>query len=135
MSVRCEKSGRFKKQREKSQQPTQSQATKKKQKTVEELHVDFVFEGRRIVEINFLGQQLKKCKHCDATPLFLHNIVREKRNGLGSTFSIKCDLCNKISSVCTGKKHEIPACAKNPEKQQQRKGTTFDINTKYALGE
>ena len=54
MSVRCEKSGRFKKQREKSQQPTQSQATKKKQKTVEELHVDIVVEGRRIVEINFL---------------------------------------------------------------------------------
>ena len=45
-------------------------------------------------------------------------------------------ICATKSAVCVpAKKHEIPACAKNPEKQQQRKGTTFDINTKYALGE
>ncbi|XP_061168272.1 uncharacterized protein LOC133177209 [Saccostrea echinata] len=75
-------------------------------------------EGRRIVELKFLADQLV-CKRCN-NRLHLCNIVNEKRYGLGSLLYIKCDssICEFTNTVCTGKRNEKGA---------------FDINSKVAL--
>ena len=71
MSVRCQKSGRLKKERKKSEnvddRPTQPQAIEKK-------------HHRMLKRRRKANQKCKHC-HCDVT-LFLHDIVREKWSGL-----------------------------------------------------
>ena len=54
-------------------------------------------EGRRLVEIGFLAEQLKSCKKCKTTPLHLKDCVGEIRYGFGS---IVTNQKNIIKRVC-----------------------------------
>jgi hypothetical protein len=46
-------------------------------------------DGRRIVELKTLAEQLNACDGCD-TPLNLMNIKQERLHGFGSYLSIRC---------------------------------------------
>ena len=59
-------------------------------------------EGRLIVEIGFLAEQLKSCQKCKTTPLHLNNCVDEIRYGFGSILKIEC-MCSHINTIYTGK--------------------------------
>ncbi|XP_078329120.1 uncharacterized protein LOC111135496 isoform X1 [Crassostrea virginica] len=75
--------------------------------------------GRHIVELNILGQYLRKgCSIC-AEVLNLASCVGESRYGLGSILHIKCDGCQRINSVPTGKR---------------RQNGVWDVNTKLGAG-
>ena len=68
--------------------------------------VKIPIQGRRIVDINLLAQQLKSCFNkkggqlCE-TPLHLGDIVGESLYGLGSYLKIKCQTCNHINNIKT----------------------------------
>ena len=47
--------------------------------------------GRRIVELKTLAEQLNACDGCD-TPLILMNIEQERLHGFGSYLSIRCTI-------------------------------------------
>ena len=79
-------------------------------------------DGRRIVELKTLAEQLNACDGCDS-PLNLMNIEQECLHGFGSYLSIRCTTCNLLNTVVTNKTHP------------GRKGPTiFNINTKAAIG-
>jgi hypothetical protein len=79
-------------------------------------------DGRRIVELKLLAEQLNACDGCDS-PLNLMNIEQERLHGFGSYLSIRCAPCNLLNTVVTNKTHP------------GRKGPAiFDINTKTAIG-
>jgi len=78
-------------------------------------------EGRRIVNIKFLAQELN-CKSCE-TVLSLKNIISEIIFGLGSQFIIQCHNCLRCKEVYTDKRHESIDGAKH-----------FDVNTKAVIG-
>uniref|UniRef100_K1R6A8 Mutator-like transposase domain-containing protein n=1 Tax=Magallana gigas TaxID=29159 RepID=K1R6A8_MAGGI len=91
------------------------------------LHLDVVdhdsqdvrwYDGRTVVEIKHLADQLYCCK-C-RSHLHLSDIVNGTRYGLGSVFNIICknDLCCHTNQVSTGKRNSKGA---------------FDINTKVAI--
>jgi hypothetical protein len=79
-------------------------------------------DGRRIVELKTLAEQLNACDGCDS-PLNLMNIEQERVHGFGSYLSIRCTTCNLLNTIVTNKTHP------------GRKGPAiFDINTKAAIG-
>ena len=84
-------------------------------------------EGRRIVELGHLAEQLRMCGNakCDR-PLYLHNITREERSGYASILYITCE-CGMPNQVTTGKSHRDP-------NKSKRGRPVFDINTKAVLG-
>lgn len=83
-------------------------------------------EGRRIVEIGHLVDQLSKgCSDCQEV-LLLHNLISETKQGLGSIFHIQC-VCGEMNSVRTGKTHRDP-------NKKQVGSPIWDINTKAATG-
>lgn len=69
-------------------------------------------EGRRIVEIGFLAEQLKSCQKCKTTPLHLKDCVGEIRYGFGSILKIKC-ICSHINTIYTGKQHRTEDKSEN----------------------
>lgn len=79
-------------------------------------------QGRRIVELGLIADQLRSCVDCGGR-IFLDNIVSEKRQGLGSILYIECS-CGMLNSVVTNKRHSTG----------KRGVPTFDVNTKAALG-
>ena len=81
-------------------------------------------EGRRIVELIFLGQQLwcTSCKEC----LSLDNIENEYRGGLGSMLYVRCHKCLLINPITTGKQHSVVGVAV--------RNTRYDVNTKLVMG-
>ena len=81
-----------------------------------------VFDGRRIVDLNILGQQLW-CTCC-AEALSLQHVESEVRRGLASQLLIRCHKCLILNTVCTGKQQSTT---------DKRRGH-FDINSKAALG-
>jgi len=93
----------------------------------DELHEDAekLAEGRRIVDLYFLGTQLwcTFCKEC----LSLENIESEQRRGLGSSLLVRCHKCLLINSIVTGKQHS--------PKESSRRNSRFDINTKLTVGQ
>ena len=50
------------------------------------VHLENIIEGRRVVEILLLAKELYRCKFCQQTPLFLHNIEQEHQ-GVNNIFS------------------------------------------------
>jgi hypothetical protein len=83
-------------------------------------------EGRRVVELGYLAEQLQKgCKECEEG-LALNNIVEETKQGLGSILYIQCD-CGELNSVRTGKTH------RDPNKKKVGR-PIWDVNTKAATG-
>ncbi|XP_043474455.1 uncharacterized protein LOC122506382 [Leptopilina heterotoma] len=81
----------------------------------------FEVEGRRIVHIKTLGEQMI-CEKCNAV-LSLLDINDEKRSGLASTFYIKCRLCEVLNCVSTDKQHKVV-----------NQKNHFDTNTKAVIG-
>jgi len=83
-------------------------------------------EGRRIVELGVLAEQLRSgCEDCK-TPLFLHDVVDETKQGLGSILYVQCN-CGQVTQVRTGKTHRDP-------KKKQVGRPIWDLNTKAATG-
>lgn len=84
-------------------------------------------EGRRIVELGFLVDQLKEgCTECKEE-LNLTKIVEETIHGLGSILYIQCVECLQVNAIKTGKTHRSP--------QKKNVGRPiWDINTKAATG-
>lgn len=82
-------------------------------------------DGRRIVELGLLADQLRACKNC-SNPLFLHNIDNEQRVGYASILYVSCE-CGFMNKVSTGKSHR-------PSDKTKRGMPVYDINTKAVLG-
>ena len=78
----------------------------------------YKIEGRRIVELSALAENLSKCsgKSCDFS-LDLRNIVGETRSGFASFLHIRCR-CGIVNRVKTCKSH-----------QSSRGRPVFDVNT------
>ena len=86
----------------------------------------FIFDGRRIVDMNYLIEKLKTgCTVC-STRLNLCCTLNEKRYGLGVMLDIKCKNSRFINKVPTGKSHF--------DSSQKITMPIFDINTKAAAG-
>lgn len=81
-----------------------------------------VMDGRRIVELKVLGQQLW-CVSCKEA-LSLEHIENETRRGLGSLLSVRCHKCLLLNQVATGKQHS----------SSDKRSFRFDVNSKAALG-
>ena len=65
-------------------------------------------DGRRIVELGYLADQLKVgCSECKNT-LNIINTVDETTQGLGSILYIQCEECSLLNAVKTGKTHRSP---------------------------
>ncbi|KAJ8670908.1 hypothetical protein QAD02_002167 [Eretmocerus hayati] len=80
-----------------------------------------VMEGRRIVHMKFLGQQMF-CYACKSI-LSLTDVMDEVRSGLASIILIKCRCCGRATRVQTDKEHKALSGRYH-----------FDCNTKVALG-
>ena len=84
-------------------------------------------DGRRIVELGYLADQLKAgCSECKNT-LNIINTVDETTQGLGSILYIQCEECSQLNGIKTGKTHRSPT-----KKSVGR--PIWDINTKAATG-
>lgn len=84
-------------------------------------------DGRRIVHIKTLGQQLI-CKKCSQT-LSLLNVVDEVRFGLASIFIVKCENCQSTTRVATDKSHKVIN-----KSRQGKEITHYDVNSAVILG-
>ena len=89
-----------------------------------------VLTGRRVVDLNFLSQQLDDigCSSCHER-LQLKHCTKETIRGLGSYLHIVCDSCRWVTKVRTGKTH----CGTKDD-TQNCKSIVFDVNTKAAAG-
>ena len=84
-------------------------------------------DGRRIVELGYLADQLKAgCSECK-NPLNIINTMDETTQGLGSILYIQCEECPQLNAIKTGKTHRSPT-KKNVGRP------ICDINTKAATG-
>ena len=75
-----------------------------KKKKIENVNNN-VCQGKRIVDIQELGKNLKCCK-CKEV-LSLEKITNEKHYGLHSVFTITCNKCEISTIVHTGKVNTI----------------------------
>ncbi|XP_043281560.1 uncharacterized protein [Venturia canescens] len=91
----------------------------KRRKIISERANDLIVDGRRIVEIKRLAEDMW-CSTCDA-PLSFRYIEDEKIIGLASIFYVRCQLCLLLLEVRTSKGHK------------QDNYTHFDINVKNSL--
>ena len=84
-------------------------------------------DGRRIVELGLLADQLSACKQC-CMSLELRNCVGERICGLGSILHVLCanPSCFKRNSIVLGKRS-------TPDDQQTHM-RTWDVNLKLAAG-
>ena len=85
-------------------------------------------DGRRIVELGVLSDQLAACKEC-FHPLNLQNCVGEKRYGLGSMLYVACSnpVCNHKNRLVLGKR--------TFNDDQKRGLPSWDVNRKADGGE
>lgn len=60
-----------------------------------------IVKGRRLVEVNYFFNQIKKFEHHDLFSCSIEHlqITKERRVGLQSSFIIKCEMCNKEESI------------------------------------
>ena len=78
-----------------------------------------ILEGRRIVELVYLAEQLW-CNKCNL-PLSLRYVNDELRSGLASTLTVKCVKCGIDYRISTNKVLTDSA-------------HTFSVNLKLAMG-
>ena len=65
-------------------------------------------EGRRIVELGFLVDQLRDgCSECKKK-LNLVNTTEENIQGLGSILYVQCEECSQVNAIKIGKTHRNP---------------------------
>jgi len=86
-----------------------------------------ILEGRRIIDLKTLANELI-CKKCGVI-LSLMNAESEKRKGLASIFTIKCQNCRNNSRVVTDTVHIVT----NP-KCKKKETIHFDVNTRVSIG-
>lgn len=81
---------------------------------------NFSLERRRIVNIKHFWEQLKQIKHIPSFTCSIENcnIIGEKRCGLISTFTVKCDMFGEKSYL----------------KTEQSSGTEMNCNTLSVIG-
>ncbi|XP_046737765.1 uncharacterized protein LOC124406400 [Diprion similis] len=84
-------------------------------------NLKFSFDGRRIVDMQYLSEHLK-CMKCKKD-IFLRNTVEESRMGLNCILNISCEECSTLTRVHTGKMH---GTGENKNRA--------DVNTKAVLG-
>ena len=53
-------------------------------------------DGRGILELGFLADQLKECQHCKSIPLQLRDCLGETRYGFRSVVQIICTICRSM---------------------------------------
>ncbi|XP_043284646.1 uncharacterized protein [Venturia canescens] len=82
-----------------------------------------ITSGRRIVELDELAKNLKCCQ-CSQV-LSLENIVNEKRMGLRSILTVRCQSCSSMTAVSTGKTHRV---------HEKNEHLHSDVNTKAVFG-
>ncbi|XP_066582289.1 uncharacterized protein [Prorops nasuta] len=78
--------------------------------------VEKVLEGRRIVHLQTLGEQLF-CKKCKCA-LSLLNIISEKHYGFASVFDVQCPQSKIVKKVATDKQHVSQTIRKVPENKE-----------------
>lgn len=89
-------------------------------------------EGRRVVEIGFMAEQLYRgCTTCHQ-PLHLKNCVDEQHFGLGSIYSIACSSCQNFTLISSGKRH---ISTYRVEDKFTRKSSTLGMSTQSLLQE
>ena len=66
---------------------------------------NFIYEGRRIVDLKVLGKNLK-CQKCQEL-ISLENMTDESRKGLHSILAIECKKCLTVTHVNTGNYHSV----------------------------
>ena len=71
---------------------------------------DVICDGRRIVDLNVLGKNLK-CQKCQEI-LSLENMKSESRKGLHSIVAVQCQKCFIVTHVHTGTHHSVNEEAK-----------------------
>ncbi|TGZ45817.1 uncharacterized protein [Temnothorax longispinosus] len=81
-----------------------------------------VIDGRRIIDLNVLGQQLWCCS-CGEV-LSLQYIQNEVRRGLASLFLVLCHKCQVVNEVCTN----------TQRRTVDKRRVHFDINSQAAFG-
>ncbi|KAJ8678038.1 hypothetical protein QAD02_013825 [Eretmocerus hayati] len=97
----------------------QEARSKAKAQRLENMNTDSQeVSGSRLVDLDVLGNELW-CKPCDI-PLSLKNRTAERKSGLASIFTIRCQLCLRSHLVETQKKNE--------------KDSTYEINSRLAFG-
>ncbi len=80
-------------------------------------------EGRRIMELGVLLDNLRFCSNCDLGPVLLlpDTIVGEKQMGLGGYLYVQCQYCKHLNRAAYGKTHMV----------ESGKGrTSFAVNSK-----
>ena len=112
------------KQFKRRQSQIQSGKRRKKEPTQSDENEKYecIVEGRRIVELKVMAQNLY-CSFCKEI-LSLDNTEKEIRKGLASVLTVRCIKCLATTSVPTGKAHEGTS---GFSKQ-------FDTNSKAILG-
>jgi hypothetical protein len=69
---------------------------------------NFAISGRRIVDINHLLSSLKKIRHDPYGCTFYNvDIIKERRCGLETIFTYKCNMCGIIDTFSTEKKYSL----------------------------
>ena len=85
-------------------------------------------DGRRVVELDVLVDELKGgCRFCDE-PISLVDLTSELRYGLGSLLSIKCSK-GHINLIPTGKRH-----FRSRSNSAKAREQAWEINDKLAFG-
>ncbi|XP_062575241.1 uncharacterized protein LOC134237162 [Saccostrea cucullata] len=82
-----------------------------------------VFDGRRVVEFSVLVDHLQRGCYLCHTSLDLVDCEKERRYGLASLLYVRCRICDEVTIIPTGKRHNIGQNGQGP----------FDINTKLAV--
>lgn len=96
-------------------------ASNKSMEVQPDVVVNSVVTGRRVVEVIELGKNLK-CFNCHSI-LSLLNIEKERRCGLHSVFTVKCQNCQTNTEVPTGKTHK-----------SEKNYPVADVNSKAVIG-
>ena len=91
-------------------------------KNNESLNASSSVEGRRIIHVKTVGEQMY-CRKCKSI-LSLTDITKEKRIGLASIFYVRCRLYEILTGVNSDKQHKVT-----------NQSLHFDSNTKVVLGE
>lgn len=83
-----------------------------------------ILDGRMIVQMDFLIEQLTAgCRNCN-TKLDICDITQVQRHGLANNLKVKCTQCPYVNSIATSRNH----LGANPKSTRP----IYDVNTKCA---
>lgn len=124
--------GRFAKKKVIEQKRKCQEGIEKKRRESRNLKIDNnrpgVCAGNRIVDLEFLGEQLV-CQKCEKI-LSLTKIERETLLGLHSIIYIRCPSCLALKAVNTGDRHKVNEGAQKIISDKMH----YDLTTNGVLG-